>query len=54
MIVQLHHDGTAAALVHACEPRAAVIMIGTSLGVGFPPPDATGLRRLAETCRGTC
>jgi hypothetical protein len=43
--VTLEHDGTAAAVAHAGEPRAAVITIGTALGIGFPPGDA-GLRPL--------
>jgi hypothetical protein len=36
--VRLSHDGTAAARVLAVQPDAAVIMLGTWLGVGFPPP----------------
>ncbi len=43
--VRLVHDGTAAATAHAGEPRAAVITIGTALGIGFPPPP-DGLRPL--------
>jgi hypothetical protein len=35
--VQLIHDGTAAARVYAGTPHSAVIMLGTALGVGFPP-----------------
>jgi hypothetical protein len=42
------HDGTAAAALHAGEPHGAVIVVGTALGVGFPPPDATGLREIAD------
>jgi hypothetical protein len=38
--VRLLHDGTAAATAFAGEPHAAVIMLGTSLGVGFPPAHA--------------
>lgn len=42
------HDGTAAARTHAGEPNGAVIMLGTALGIGFPPkatlrPVAPGL-----------
>jgi hypothetical protein len=44
--IELIHDGTAAARVYAGHSRSAVIVIGTSLGVGFPPPRA-GLRPLA-------
>jgi hypothetical protein len=35
--VELIHDGSAAARVYAGEPDAAVIMLGTALGIGFPP-----------------
>ena len=47
--VQIHliHDGTAAAALHAGGLNAAVIIIGTALGVGFPPPTADYLRPLA-------
>jgi hypothetical protein len=34
--VQLLHDGTAAR-VYAGQPDSAVILLGTALGVGFPP-----------------
>jgi hypothetical protein len=44
--VALIHDGTAAAGVHAGERNSAVIILGTALGVGFPPADAGGLRPL--------
>jgi hypothetical protein len=38
--LDLIHDGTAAALVHAGRNQAAVIVLGTSLGIGLPPvPD---------------
>jgi hypothetical protein len=40
--VRLLHDGTAAGLAMAGEPHAAVIMLGTALGVGFPPESAPG------------
>lgn len=33
----LLHDGTSAALTYAGSPQTAVIMIGTAMGVGFPP-----------------
>jgi hypothetical protein len=42
--VVLEHDGTAAATAHAGEPHAAVIAIGTALGIGFPPEDDSALR----------
>lgn len=38
--VTLLHDGTAAARAYAGMSRSAVILLGTSLGVGFPPPAA--------------
>ncbi|MBA2362126.1 MAG: hypothetical protein H0V86_01185 [Chloroflexia bacterium] len=41
--VTLLHDGTAAAYALAGEERAAVITLGTALGVGFSPP-ADGFR----------
>lgn len=42
------HDGTAAAALHAGEPSSAVIVVGTALGVGFPPPTSDGLRSLSQ------
>lgn len=45
--VHLIHDGTAAAALHAGTPHAVVLVAGTALGVGFCPPEATGLRPLA-------
>ncbi len=42
--ISLIHDGTAAAALHAGEPRAAVIIVGTALGVGFCPTDVSALR----------
>lgn len=45
--ITLLHDGTAAARTYAGAPHAAVIMLGTALGVGFPPPSAGALRPLA-------
>jgi len=52
-VVQIHliHDGTAACAVHAGEPGAAVIIVGTALGIGFPPADARGLRPVAPRLR---
>ena len=41
--VQLIHDGTAAAALHAGQPDTAVIVAGTALGVGFPQADASEL-----------
>ena len=35
--IDLLHDGTAAARTYAGTAHAAVIMLGTALGVGFPP-----------------
>lgn len=45
--VRFIHDGTAAAALHAGEADAAVIVVGTALGVGFPPAEAEALRPLA-------
>ncbi len=49
--IAIVHDGTAAAAVHAGEmadgAESAVIVVGTALGVGFPPASAEGLRGLA-------
>lgn len=36
--LRLIHDGTAAATTYAGSLDTAVLMIGTSLGIGFPPP----------------
>ncbi len=53
--VKLLHDGSAAAAAYAGQQRAAVIVMGTALGIGFPGDDA-GLRPLgplvvsSETC----
>ena len=47
LTVTLLHDGTAAARTYAGESHAAVIMLGTALGVGYPPPSRDGLRALA-------
>lgn len=35
--IRLLHDGSAAAAAYAGEPATAVIMLGTALGIGFPP-----------------
>ena len=40
LAVTVLHDGTAAARACAGAPHSAVIMLGTWLGVGFPPPAA--------------
>jgi hypothetical protein len=47
MDLQLIHDGTAAATAYAGTDNAAVITIGTALGVGFPPP-AKDLRPISR------
>ena len=44
--IELIHDGTAAATVHAGREKAAVIVMGTSLGIGLPPV-LTGLCPIA-------
>jgi hypothetical protein len=48
LAVRLLHDGTAAAHAQAGVAHAAVIMLGTALGVGFPP-GAQGLRPVAAS-----
>ncbi len=35
--VRLLHDGTAAATAYAGEAQTAVLMLGTAIGIGFPP-----------------
>lgn len=45
--VKLIQDATAAAAVFAGESRTAVVMLGTSLGIGFPPENDQ-LRALPE------
>jgi hypothetical protein len=47
--VHLIHDGTAACAVHAGEPHTAMVLLGTAMGIGFPPAEARGLRPLAPT-----
>jgi hypothetical protein len=44
--ISLLHDGTAAARTYAGTAHAAVIMLGTALGIGFPPR-AGGLRPIS-------
>lgn len=50
-LVRLVHDGTAAAAFLAGQPTSAVIIVGTALGVGFPPPSSKGLRSLGPDLR---
>jgi hypothetical protein len=45
--INLLHDGTAAAYTYAGTPHAAVLMLGTGLGIGYPPPSVSALRPLA-------
>jgi hypothetical protein len=45
--VHLIHDGTAACTLYARAPNAAVIVVGTALGIGFPPATDFDLRPLA-------
>jgi hypothetical protein len=45
--VHLIHDGTAACTLYAGAPNAAVIVVGTALGIGFPPATDSDLRLLA-------
>ena len=46
--VSLLHDGSAAACARAGASHAAVILLGTALGVGFVPREAASLRPLAQ------
>ncbi len=49
------HDGTAAAALHAGAPQQAVIVVGTALGVGFPPASTAGLLEITDNLqRSTC
>jgi hypothetical protein len=41
--LNLVHDGTAAALAYAGERHAVILMLGTSIGVGFVPKTSDGL-----------
>lgn len=45
------HDGTAAAALHAGGANTAVLVIGTAIGVGFPPDPAEGLCPIASDLR---
>jgi hypothetical protein len=45
--VHLIHDGTAACALYAGAPNVAVIVVGTALGIGFPPAADSDLRPLA-------
>jgi hypothetical protein len=46
--IRLVHDGTAAAAVFAGQPDAAVIALGSALGVGFPPARADDLLNIED------
>ena len=46
--VGMIHDGTAAAAAFAGEPNAAIIALGSALGVGFPPERADHLLRIDD------
>jgi hypothetical protein len=46
--VRLIHDGTAAAATFAGHSAAAVIALGSALGVGFPPESADDLLNIEE------
>jgi hypothetical protein len=45
--VTLSHDGTSAARTYAGEPGVAVVMMGTWMGSGYAPEDASGFRPLS-------
>jgi hypothetical protein len=45
--VSLFHDGTAAAATYAGTRDAAIIMVGTALGIGFPPQEESNLRPIS-------
>jgi hypothetical protein len=47
MDVLLFHDGTAAAATYAGTRDAATIMVGTALGIGFPPHEEGDLRPIS-------
>lgn len=47
--ISLFHDATAAAIGLSPHQHAAVVMLGTALGVGFPREDDAGLTPLAES-----
>jgi hypothetical protein len=42
LTMRLLHDGSAAAQALAGKEHAAVMMLGTALGVGFPPASGLG------------
>jgi len=46
--IHIIHDETAAAALHAEESQAAVLVIGTAIGVGFPSERTEGLRALGK------
>ena len=49
--VLLLHDGTAAATAYAGMEDTAVVMLGTALGIGFPPREQGYLRPIgADFC----
>ncbi len=48
LALSLLHDGTAAARTYAGEEHAVVIMLGTALGIGFPP--AAHTLHLVDPC----
>ncbi len=45
----LAQDGSAAALTYAGCPRTVVLMLGTAIGVGFPPESSAGLQETVLT-----
>ncbi len=47
--VEFLHDCDAAAVALAGRQRAAVVMLGSALGVGFVPPEEA-YRRVSPTC----
>ncbi len=44
--INLFHDGTAAALTAVGRQNTAVLVLGTAIGVGFPPETKRGLQQL--------
>jgi hypothetical protein len=49
--VLLLHDGTVAATAYAGQENTAVVMLGTALGIGFPPLERTNLRPIGADFR---
>jgi hypothetical protein len=49
--IRLLHDGTAAASSYAGSEQTAVMMLGTAIGIGFPPPSQEGLRPILRRLR---